>query len=318
MWGRLSAFYLLTVGAGGLANIVAYGLMQMEGVGGLRGWRWIYIIEGIMTCVLAITAWFIILDFPDKAAAKGFLTHSEAEYVLQRIQDDRGDSVADFLTWRKLLYHLGDWKLWAFGTMFMSTCTPAYAFSYFLPVILVGMGYSPGVANALSAPPAFFAMIVAFGFAWLGDKYRIRGPFIFTQAVLAITGLALVAFAPSNGKRYFGTFLGIAGAQGNIPALLTYQSNNIRGQSKRAVASALQIGFGAVGGTVASTTFKQADAPRYITGLWVTIGLQVYILAVLSLTTLAFRKRNRRTDSQIKAGGVVDEVEGQAGFKYTL
>lgn len=41
---RLGGFYLFSVGIGGLANILAYGLMQMEGVGGLRGWRWIFII----------------------------------------------------------------------------------------------------------------------------------------------------------------------------------------------------------------------------------------------------------------------------------
>jgi hypothetical protein len=37
---RLGGFYLFSVGIGGLANILAYGLMQMEGVGGIRGWRW--------------------------------------------------------------------------------------------------------------------------------------------------------------------------------------------------------------------------------------------------------------------------------------
>jgi hypothetical protein len=41
---RLGGFYLISVGIGGLASILAYGLMQMEGVGGLRGWRWIFII----------------------------------------------------------------------------------------------------------------------------------------------------------------------------------------------------------------------------------------------------------------------------------
>lgn len=137
---RLGGFYLVAVGIGGIANILAYGIMQMEGVGGIRGWQWIFILEGILTCVVAIGAWFIILDFPDKAAKQGFLSEIEANYVLRRIELDRGDSEADPLTWAKFFKHLSDLKLWAFCTLFMSTTVPVYAFAYFTPVILVGMG----------------------------------------------------------------------------------------------------------------------------------------------------------------------------------
>ncbi|KAF2846543.1 phthalate transporter-like protein [Plenodomus tracheiphilus IPT5] len=315
---RLGGFYLFSVGIGGLASILAYGLMQMEGTAGIRGWRWIFIIEGILTCVVAIAAWFIILDFPDKAEKKGFLTHSEAAVILQRIEDDRGDSADDPLTWAKFIHHLADIRLWAYATMFMSTSMPAYAFAYFLPVILLGMGYSPGAANALAAPPAIAAMFTALGFAYLGDKYRIRAPVIAAQSLLTIVGLMIVAYAEKNGVRYFGTFLGICGCQGNVPAILAYQSNNIRGQSKRSVGSALQIGFGAIGGIIASTTFKQEDAPRYITGLWVTTGLQFWILGVLCLMTYYFLKKNKEVDRQTANGEVVTPIEGQAGFKYTL
>ncbi|KAH7346080.1 major facilitator superfamily domain-containing protein [Pyrenochaeta sp. MPI-SDFR-AT-0127] len=315
---RLGGFYLFSVGIGGLANILAYGLMQMEGVGGIRGWRWIFIIEGILTCVVAIAAWFIILDFPDKAEQKGFLTQREAAAVLQRIENDRGDSVDDPLTWAKFLEHIKDFKLLAYATLFMSTTMPAYAFAYFLPVILVGMGYSAGQANALSAPPALAAMVTAFAFAWVGDKYRVRAPIIAAQSVLAIIGLMIVAYSKNNGARYFGTFLGVCGCQGNVPAILAYQSNNIRGQSKRSVGSALQIGFGAIGGIIASTTFRQVDAPRYITGLWVTAGLQFYILIVLCCTTTFFWKKNKRADRQAANGEPVDPIEGQVGFRYTL
>ncbi|EFQ95907.1 hypothetical protein PTNB73_03676 [Pyrenophora teres f. teres] len=315
---RLGGFYLFSVGIGGVANILAYGLMQMDGTAGVRGWSWIFIIEGIITCVVAILAWFMILDFPDKAEKTGFLTPAEAKAILYRIEEDRGDSVADPLTWPKFFEHLKDLKLWAYGTLFMGATMPAYAFSYFLPVILIGMGYSAGAANALSAPPSFAAMIVAFSFAWMGDKYRVRAPIIVTQCLITITGLMMVAYSTNNGARYFGTFLGVAGCQGNIPAILAYQSNNIRGQSKRAVGSALQIGFGAIGGILASTTFKQKEAPLYRTGLWVTAALQFYMIFVLCCTSTYFWKKNKVVDLQAANGEALDEREGQPGFKYTL
>jgi hypothetical protein len=45
---RFSVFYLIGCVASALAGILAYGLMQMDGVQGLSGWRWIFIIEGVV------------------------------------------------------------------------------------------------------------------------------------------------------------------------------------------------------------------------------------------------------------------------------
>jgi predicted MFS family arabinose efflux permease len=232
----------------------------------------------------------------------------------QRIEDDRADSVADPLTWPKFFYHLKDFKLWCFALMFMSTTMPAYALAYFAPVIILGMGYSPAVTQLLSAPPVVFAVISALGVSYLSDKYRKRSPAIAFQCILGITGLMITAYHKNDGVRYFGLFLGQAGCQGNVPAILTYQSNNIRYQSKRAVGSALQIGFGAIGGIIASTVFRQADAPQYVPGLWVTTGLQFLILMILGSLTMFFMRENRKVDN----GTIEKPIEGQVGFKYTL
>ena len=70
------------------------------------------IIEGIVTQVVAIISYFFIIEFPDKASQKGFLTENEAKYIQYRIEKDRGDSIPDTLTWAKLFLHLRDWKLW--------------------------------------------------------------------------------------------------------------------------------------------------------------------------------------------------------------
>lgn len=41
----LAAFYLISVLVGGFSSILAYGLMQMEGLSGIRGWQWIFVSE---------------------------------------------------------------------------------------------------------------------------------------------------------------------------------------------------------------------------------------------------------------------------------
>lgn len=138
--------------------------------------------------------------------------------------------------------------------------------SFFLPVILRGGGYSVKLSLLLSAPPYVFAAIYTYVSAVLSDKYKKRAPFLILSSVVAIVGLAIIAYAKPLGVRYFGAFLCIAGSQNNVPGVLAYSQNNILRSSKRAVTSALVIGFGGVGGIVASTVYRQADAPTYVPG----------------------------------------------------
>jgi MFS family permease len=180
--------------------------------------------------------------------------------------------------------------------------------------VLQSFGYSDGISNLLAAPPVISAVASALIFAYLSDKFRLRGPFIAVQCVMVIVGLMITAYHKNNGAKYFGIFLGQAGCQGNIPTILAYHSNNIRRQSKRVVASALQIGFGAAGGIVASTTFREKDAPKYLIGFWVTASLQFVILLILCCITPYFYLQNKRVDE----GTLEEPIEGQPGFKYTL
>jgi MFS family permease len=111
----MAGFYLVSVLVGGFSAILAYGLMQMDGIGGLAGWRWIFIVEGIITVLLAFIAFFTIIDFPDKVLTKRtgkFLSATDVDIIKGRIDRDRDDSVADPVTWAKVGIHLADFKLW--------------------------------------------------------------------------------------------------------------------------------------------------------------------------------------------------------------
>ncbi|KAF2161167.1 hypothetical protein M409DRAFT_59424 [Zasmidium cellare ATCC 36951] len=280
---RFSAFYLLALLSSGFSNILAYGLSQMDGVENLRGWRWIFIMEGIITVLLGLLGYVFIIDFPDKSTRpflilrKPFLTIPEAKIVLDRINRDRGDAVVDTLTAQKVLVFLRDWKIWEYAWLYCLNNTVTYSFSFFLPIILKGdMGYSTAMSQVLSFPPYVAAAPWMFFTAWVADRYRIRGAILIFNCAAAIVGVAMVGYATSSpAARYAGVFLGVCGANSNVPTILSYMHNNIVGQMKRSVASALIIGGGAIGGIIASNIFRQQDAPRYTPAMATVIATQV-------------------------------------------
>ena len=73
-----------------------------------------------------------------------------------------------------------------------------------------------------------------YGCAWFGDKWHLRGPFVIFNAAYGILGLGMLGFLTSPGARYAGAFLATSSCNANIPCILTWQANNIRGQWKRA------------------------------------------------------------------------------------
>ena len=196
--------------------------------------------------------------------------------------------------------------------MLMSSAAPAYAFGYFLPLILHGMGFSPAMSQLLSAPPFAVACFIAFGFAALADRMRMRGPIIVGQNILVIVGLLLTAYSTGTGPRYLGICVGLTGTHGNVPAILSYQSNNIRNNSKRSVGTALQVGFGAIGGIYASTVFRDQDKPKYVNGIWAIIATQFFSMAAVAGMSWYFTTQNRKQ----KEDGRM--IEGHVSFQYTL
>lgn len=174
------------------------------------------------------------------------------------------------------------------------------------------MGYGRGEAQYLSAPPYVLACIVMWCMAWLGDRYRIRGPLLLVNCALGFIGAPMLGWAPQSGVRYFGTFLICASAQGGIPTCMTYQANNIRGHWKRAFCSATMIGFGGIGGIAGSLIFRSQDKPTYHPGIYGVLACNVLITVIVVINTIHFRRENRKADRGEKI------LEGDVNFRYTI
>ncbi|CAE7190097.1 unnamed protein product, partial [Rhizoctonia solani] len=119
--------------AGAFGGLLARGISEMRGVGGLKGWSWIFILEGLLTIIIGNTA--------------SFLTPTEQIEVARRLDDDNNylsqDNDMEFF-WDAVK----DWKTYAY------TCTtPTYSLALFLPTIINNMGYTAERSQLLSVSP---------------------------------------------------------------------------------------------------------------------------------------------------------------------
>lgn len=314
MQRRVSYYYMIGIVISAFAGILAFGLMKMDGTAGIRGWRWIFIMEGVITFAIAMVAFWVLVDFPDKATKSfKFLNTEEVEYVVACIEDDRKDVIPEPFSWRDYLSNALDVKIWMYSSLFLLSALPTYGLTYFLPIILQkGLGYSVAKAQCLTAPPQIASGIVMFVESQLGDRYQIRGLWIAINVVLVLIGAPIVGFVKTPGIRLFGVFLASMGAYPQIPAIITYQTTNIRGQWRRAFCSASLVGGSGVGAIAGSLVFRSQDAPSYVPGLIALMVANSLILLVVVILTLSMRRDNKLADNGKKV------IEGLDSFRYTL
>jgi MFS family permease len=113
---RQALFFSAASVAGAFSGLLAYAINNMNGVAGVAGWRWIFILEGIATVVVAVGSFFLLHDFPETAS---FLTEEERAFVVHRLKyqgqvGGRGEGVAeaDEFRWRYVRDAFLDWQVW--------------------------------------------------------------------------------------------------------------------------------------------------------------------------------------------------------------
>jgi hypothetical protein len=96
--------------------------IHQAGIAGYNGWRWIFIIEGILTVCIGLFGYVFVVNFPEQIAKKpawGFLAPNEVQFLLRRINRDRNDAEAGEFKIKAWAASGADPKIWGFALIFL-------------------------------------------------------------------------------------------------------------------------------------------------------------------------------------------------------
>ncbi|KAF7932666.1 uncharacterized protein EAE98_003965 [Botrytis deweyae] len=305
---RLSLFFAASILSGAFGGLFAYALAHMNGIGGYSGWRWIFIIEGLLTIVVALSFKFlgILVDWPETAS---FLTSSEREMLIQRLKDDMGeDTQLNTLNKESLKRILSDWKIYVGIFMYMGVVNTGYATSFFIPTIIQEMGYTAIGSQVRTIPIYCVATTTAFWpstlstlillhclvIAYLTDRLQHRFAFTIAGVAVGIIGYVILLCQShvSTGVKYMACFFITTGGYMTQPVTWAWLANNMAGHYKRSISTALQIGVGNIGGIVASNIFITNQAPKYPVGYGVSLGLLVMCGIMCTVFFFGLKREN--------------------------
>ncbi|KAJ0418652.1 major facilitator superfamily domain-containing protein [Aspergillus carlsbadensis] len=302
---RQAMFFSAASIAGAFSGILAWAIAKMDGVGNYAGWRWIFILEGILTVLVGVVAPFFMYDFPETAS---FLTEDERQYVIHSLRSQTaGDDIhregvveeqAKFRM-KYVLDALTDWQIYVGLFMYWGITCPLYGISFFLPSIIKDLGYTSSTAQLLTVPIYITAAVVAVGGAWLSDRYKKRSPFILFFMSLIAIGFVIVLASTDRGLPgvvYFGVFVAVVGIYPAFPGNVTWISVNLAGDYKRAAGMALHIGLGNLAGAMASNFYRAQDAPKYTLGHALELGFCVTGIVAVLILRFSYRRINKKRD----------------------
>ncbi|KAI9268042.1 major facilitator superfamily domain-containing protein [Phascolomyces articulosus] len=260
---RISIFFGCATLAGAFGGVLAYGIMQMDGISGLHGWQWIFIIEAIPTLALACVTYFILPNVPENSKA---LTERERAHVVKRLREDAGPATETHFSMKQFKSAVTEWKVYMYGLIYILGSIPLYSMSLFLPSIIKGISFESLEAQAMTAPPYAIACVVTILLAMDADRRGERGIHMAAPSFLGCIGYILLIACKDQGPAalYVSACITVTGVFAHGPPMLSWFTNNIGGHTKRAVGSAIIISLGNAGGVAGGQLYRADDEPQYI------------------------------------------------------
>jgi MFS family permease len=293
---RIAWFFACATIAGAFGGVLAYGIVQMDGLSGLHGWQWIFILEGIPTVILAFISYFVLPDFPETCK---FLNKREQEIEISRLKKDTGTVFEKQFSWVQFKAAFTDWKVYFHMIIYICSAIPLYSLSLFLPSIINGFGFSSLNSQALTAPPYAMACIFTILCAWHADKRQERGLHIVFSNIIAIIGyvLLIVLRHYGPGASYAASIITTTGVFGSTGPMISWFTNNIGGNTKRATATAIIISFGNIGGAIGGQIYRTSDSINgYPIGHTICACLIAFSLLSSLLLKYLLHRENKRRD----------------------
>ncbi|KJZ77727.1 hypothetical protein HIM_02904 [Hirsutella minnesotensis 3608] len=299
---RIGIFYTAASLSGAFGGLLARGLSAIGPRGGLEGWRWIFIIEGLITVVAGVIAF---VGLPNSPATAKYLTPEESEWASRRLAVDSGGRFNlahesdERFRWSEVGRGVFNFQVWLTSSAYFAIISGLYSFGLFLPTIVndLHIAPNPDTTQLWTVIPYAVATPVTVVVAFLSDRLKLRGTLMLVILPIAIAGYATIANVKGASPRFAMTCLMAIGLYSSVPCILVWNSNNSAGHYKRATTSALQLSVANCGGFVATFIYPQVDEPFYVRGHTIVMALLCYAWVAVCLNVIWCARINRDKQS---------------------
>jgi ACS family tartrate transporter-like MFS transporter len=213
-------FMTATLVAGVVGGPVSGALLSMHGVGGLEGWQWLFLLEGLPAIALGAVVMVVLTEHPRDAA---WLADAERTALIECLRDEEPIEAAGDSIWTGL----GTRRVWLLAVVYFTIPVTLYGIGFWLPQMLKtasGAGdFTVGLLSALPYAAGAVGMVVVGRHSDRTNERRwhVVGPALVSAAGLvlstrgggAVWAVATLSIAMLGLASMFGPFWALATAK---------------------------------------------------------------------------------------------------------
>ncbi|ODV93128.1 hypothetical protein PACTADRAFT_47001 [Pachysolen tannophilus NRRL Y-2460] len=311
---RISYFFGSASLSGAFGGLIATGLTKVTS-STFEGWRWLYVIEGIISVFASLWLFF---GLPDSPADLKFL--SPREKMLMKVRAKQRELYLgdlDHINWQEVKSAVFDIRTHISYCIQFCQDTILYGFSTFLPSILKsGLGYDSMQAQYLSVPVYLLAGLVFLISAWISDRYKVRGIVFFCYNFVGVAGFIILLACDNDAVKYFACYLITFSLYTGTGLNIAWTTNNFSG-FRRNTAIGLNQTFGNLSGAIVGQVYRSSP---YVLGNSFSLGC-ICVSMILTVSQLFYLRHLNREKEAILRGEKVDTKKDRLGdraleFKY--
>ncbi|KAK5652713.1 hypothetical protein OQA88_10307 [Cercophora sp. LCS_1] len=295
-----------------LADIVAafsaFGLLHLRGVGGISGWRWLFLIEGLITLVFGLLAFGLMPAGPTQTKSwfrgkKGWFTKREEIILVNRvIRDDPskgGMHNREPLTFKLLWKSLCDYDLWPLYLIGLINHVPYGTPTSYLTLSLKGMGFSTFQTNLLVIPSQLLHIMNMLLLTYFSQMIGQMAMVAIIPQFWAIPFLLFLRFVDTATVSKWTVWLVMTmflGSPYAHPIQVGWVSQNSNTVRSRTVGAAMYNMCVQGGSIIAANVYRADDAPKYQRGNSVLLTIVAVNIVLYFSTKAYYQYRNRQRD----------------------
>ncbi|EGU88077.1 hypothetical protein FOQG_07543 [Fusarium oxysporum f. sp. raphani 54005] len=280
-----------------ISGFLAAGILEhMDGIAGMHAWQWFFLIEGIVSIIVAVISFFVLPSWPNDTK---FLDEQEREMAQYRILVSNGgidEKVGG--TWDGVRDAVKDPFTWYFCLMHFALVT-AQSFKDFLPSIMNTFGFNKMTTYLIQAPPYALAYISACIIAWSCGHFMESTYHVVIPIILSAAGCGILIGTINVAARYVGIILLVCGTYNGLNLQLSWETTVVPApRAKKAALIAIANCISQVSHWFSPYFYPRSQEPFYrMAGGLLLLGCALTVLSAFLVRWRA-QKLNKKLDEQ--------------------
>ncbi|CAK1365439.1 unnamed protein product [Cercospora beticola] len=267
---RMSVFFFGMFGGNAISPLLASGILQLDGQRGLKGWQWLFLLEGVLTILIGVLMFFCLPGSPDDPKpliGSGYMrfTTNDREVLTVRLEkDDPERHFSQGINLRLVWSTVSHWRRWPHYVSTFAVFSTWSPLTTYTPSIIMTLGFERVPANALAAVGGCLALLVVFMMGYISDRTNQRGATVIAAQLCYLTVLITARQVhPHVGKwsRFVLWTAVNSFAVGYHPVHNSWVQLNCHEARERSIAIAMWVMSAISGLMVGTQYFRASDRP---------------------------------------------------------